>query len=103
MCKDHKVKINKNKFFNSNNIKLMLRIYSTCFRGIFRGHSNTYDGVFCKKLLAIFTKKESITDVQLGSISLHAVIGICILALKTISQQSDLVINILRRQSIHCD
>ena len=44
----------------------MLRLHSTSFRGVFRIHSDIYDGVLCEKLLTIFTKK-LIADVRLGS------------------------------------
>ena len=59
VAKDHKVKTN---FLNSDNIKWMLRLYSTSFRGVFRSYLNIYDGVFSKKPLIIFTKS-SIADV----------------------------------------
>ena len=37
------------------------------------------------------------------SLSLYAEIGICIVALSTIQEQSKLVLNILMRQLIYCD
>ena len=35
----------------------MLRLHSTSFKSVFRIHSDIYNGVFCKRLLTIFTKK----------------------------------------------
>ena len=48
---------NQKKFFNSSNIKQMLRLYSTSCRSVFRTHSNIYAGVFFFKVVDYFHKK----------------------------------------------
>ena len=84
MSCDRKVKI---KFLNSNNIKQMLMLYSTSFRGVFRNNLNIYDGVFSEKLLIIFTKKilSQMFDWVLNMpLSLYAVICVRVVASKII-------------------
>ena len=73
MCK--RPQSNQNNFFNSNNIKQMLRLYFTSFRGIFRTHLSIFDRVFWKKLLAIFTKKPHHRCFLNILLNLYAVIG----------------------------
>ena len=84
----------------------MLRLFSTSFRGVFRTHLNICNGVFLQKAVNYFHKKvpSQMLDWVLNmSLSLYAVIGVRVVAPKTIKEQSKLVLNILTRQSIHCD
>ena len=92
----------KTIFFNSNNIKKMLRLYSTSFRGLFRKHWNE---TFLQKNVNCFSQKKLHRRCSMGfmPISLYAVIGVHVVSPKTILEQSKLVLNILTRQLIHFD